>query len=196
MDLVKRTLLRWLPLATMIVVLSGVIYGAAQQVYRTSADDPQIQMATEARNALDAGQTPASIAQANLVLSDQIDIAKSYAPYIAIYDSNGMLLASSATLHGQAITPPPGVFASAKTMAVDLVTWQPEPGVRSAIAVVTYDNGYVLAGRSLALVEAREDDLLTIVAAGCVAALVLSFLATMLTEALRLRLKAITPAPR
>lgn len=191
MQLVKRSLLRWLPLATLIVVLSGIIYGASQQVYRSSADDPQIQMATDTRAALDAGQPPSS-----LVPSSQIDIAQSYAPFLAIFDSNGTLLASSATLHGQPISVPAGVFASARTMTVDLVTWQPEAGVRSAIAVVAYQGGYVVAGRSLALVEAREDDLLGIVAAGCLAALVLTFIAVTLTEAMGSRVRATTPAGR
>ena len=38
----------------------------------------------------------------------------------------------------------------------DRVTWQPEAGVRMATVVVSFDHGFVMAGRSLTEVEKRE----------------------------------------
>lgn len=100
--------LRWLPLATLTVLLCGTVYAAVQQDYRSTANDPQIQIATDARNALDAGATPTSVVPAS-----QIDLASSLAPYLAIFDAQGNLLASSVNLHGQPLAPPRGVFQNA-----------------------------------------------------------------------------------
>lgn len=171
--------LRWIPLAVMTVLISLTIYAGIQHDLRTSADDPQIQMATDARIALESGASPQS-----LVPTTQIDIAKSLAPYLVIYDANGQPLASSATLRGQALVPPSGVFDYARSRSMDSLTWMPEEGVRSAIVVVHYAGGYVLAGRSLTQIERRESNLLLIVAALCSATLALTFLATLLSQTL------------
>jgi hypothetical protein len=177
-QLLVASVLAWLPLAALTVALSGVIYAAVQQVERSGANDPQVQMATDARAALDAGATPQS-----LVPTAQIDIAESYAPYLVIYDTGGHILAASATVHGDALIPSSSVFASAQSAGMDVITWTPEPGVRSAIVVVPYTGGYVLAGRSLRLVEEREDNLLLLVAAGGAATLVVTLVVAFLTKA-------------
>ena len=46
------------------------------------------------------------------------------------------------------------------------MTWQPRPGVRVATVSVPWSGGTVTAGRSLRLVEEREDTLLQLVAVG------------------------------
>jgi hypothetical protein len=145
------SLLNWIPLATLTVLVSGLVYGVVQQAYRSTANDPQIQMALDARNALMHGVAPQS-----LVPTNQVDIAESLAPYLVIYDARRAIVAASATVHGDRLIPPSGVFASADTLPMDTITWTPEPGVRSAIVVVRYSGGYVLAGRSLQHIEERE----------------------------------------
>lgn len=184
--ILASSLLGWLPLATLTILLTGTIYVAVQQSYRTSADDPQLQMAGDARDALERGATPAS-----LVPQQQFDIATSLAPYLAIYDDTGQVVAASATLHGQPLMPPPGVFTSAKRMPQNALTWQPEPGVRSAIVVMRYSGGYVLAGRSLREVEARVSNLEQILGAACIATLALTYCATVFA-----RLLGQAPTPR
>lgn len=176
------SLVYWLPLATLTVLLSGLVYVTVQQQYRTSANDPQIQMASDARTALLAGATPQS-----LVPTTTLDIATSYAPYLAIFDANGQQLASSATLHGAALPVPRGVFQAATPM--NAVSWMPESGVRSALVVVSYPNGYVVAGRSLALVEDREGNLTRMVTLACVATLALTYLAVLATRLIAPRLE-------
>lgn len=173
------SVLRWLPLATLTVLLCGTVYAAVQQAYRSNANDPQIQIATDARNALDVGATPGS-----LVSTTQLDISNSLAPYLAIYDAQGTLVASSATLHGQPLTPPKGIFQSAKALGLDKITWMPEQGVRSAIVVMPYTNGYVLAGRSLREIELRENDLLKVVAAAAGFTLVATFVVVLISTVL------------
>lgn len=178
--LLVRSILSWLPLAALTVALMFTIYAAMQNVERSSANDPQIQMATDAANALNAGAVPQ-----NLVAATSIDIVRSYAPYLVIYDANGQLLAASATVDGRPLVPPSGVFSAARSSGMDLITWTPAPGVRNAIAVVPYANGYVLAGRSLKLTEDRESNLEFLVGVCGAATLAATFIAVFVSSALR-----------
>lgn len=87
---------------------------------------------------------------------DSIDIARSLALYLIIFDDQGAPLACDAVLGGTTPVPPAGVFERAPSGREDRITWQPASGVRSAIVVTRYRGGFVLAGRSLRLVEERE----------------------------------------
>ena len=173
------SVLAWIPLAVLTVGLSGLVYVAVQQTHRSMADDPQIQMARDAAHALASGAAPQGLVPAN-----QVDISTSLAPYLVIYDANRQVMAASATLHGEALALPAGVFDAARTSGMDTITWQPEPGVRGAVVMVAYAHGYVLAGRSLEQVELRESSLTLIVGAACVTTLVATLVATLVTRAL------------
>jgi hypothetical protein len=105
-------------------------------------------MAEDATSALAGGANIESV-----VPSTKVDIATSLAPFLMIYDDSGNALASSATLHGMNPTFPPGILDYTRQNGEDRVTLQPEGGVRIAAVVVRYDNGFVLAGRSLREVE-------------------------------------------
>jgi hypothetical protein len=87
-------------------------------------------------------------------------MAASPDPYLIVFDRAGRPLATSVKLDGQTPIPPSGVFESARLSGLDKITWQPRPGVRSAISVVPFRNGYVLSGRSLRTAEKDEDTLL------------------------------------
>jgi hypothetical protein len=168
---------QWIPLAALTVLLTSMIYIATQQSYRSGANDPQIQMATDAVNALEGGAVPQ-----DLVATNKIDIAQSLAPYLAIYDANHQIVASSATLHGGPLALPSGVFDNAQSNGMNVLTWQPEAGVRSAIVVKSYQGGFVLAGRSLQSVEERETNLEQLLLIGGLATLALTFAAIFLTR--------------
>jgi hypothetical protein len=144
----------WLPVTAAATVVILLIAVAAQQDLRRGANDPQIQMAEDAAAHLDAGATPTAV-----LPSEPIDIAHSLAPFVIVFDRQGQPLASSATLDGQTPLPPRGVLTSISSHGRNEVTWQPAPGVRNAAIVVAYGNGYVLAGRSLRVVEERESAL-------------------------------------
>ena len=150
----------WLPIAILATGLAWLPYAVAQQVLRQSANDPQIQMAQDSAAKLENGQ---SIQQ--VVPSEKVDIAKSLAPYIIVFDANGKPLASSAQLNGQTPTIPAGVFDDVRQTGEDRITWQPQPDVRSAIVVTQFKgatSGFVLAGRSLREVEIRESNMMQI----------------------------------
>lgn len=179
---IVMSLIYWIPLAALTVLLSGLVYVAVQQNERSFANDPQVQMATDARIALDQGADPQSLVPAN-----QIDIAQSLAPYLVIFDTTGQVRAAGATLHGAALVPPHGVFESATASGMDLITWTPEQGVRSAIVVTPYNGGFVLAGRSLLLVEQREAALSFQVEAACLVTLIITYLAVFVTRLVGVR---------
>ena len=85
------TLVQWIPLAALTVLLTGMIYVATQQSYRSGANDPQIQMATDTVSALEGGAAPQ-----DLVTVNKIDISHSLAPYLAIYDTSHQIVATRA----------------------------------------------------------------------------------------------------
>ncbi|MBV8694331.1 MAG: hypothetical protein JO125_12170 [Chloroflexi bacterium] len=173
----KIVLQSWLVIAIVVTGLSWLLYGVVQQDIRHAADDPQIQWAEDTATKLADGQSVQRV-----VPVEKVDIAKSLAPYIIVFDSAGKPLASSAQLDGHTPTIPLGVFDEVRHKGEDRITWQPQPGVRSAI-VVTQVKGpnasFVLVGRSLGEVEKREDDIMHIVLLGWIGMLLVTLLASM-----------------
>lgn len=169
MQKVKAVLKHWLPLAVATTLIIGLSYLLVQQDLRISANDPQIQMTEDAASALGVGQTIESIVPAT-----RIDIATSLAPYLVVYDDTGKPIASSGLLRGQMPILPSGVFDAARVSGENRITWQPEPGVRSAIVIARVAGarrGFVMAGRSLREVEKREDNTLLLAVLGGIATL-------------------------
>ncbi len=117
--------------------------GLAVQAVGQPANHPQVDMAHQVVSRLDAGASPGDV-----IPAAKVDIATSTEPYVIVTDSDHNVLASSATLAGQSVLPPPGVFDSVKANGEDRVTWQPAIGVRSWIVVDAYRDGFVIAGRS------------------------------------------------
>ena len=184
MNRIRSIVRAWLPLAVAITLLCGLIYVAIQQTYRSNADDPQIQLAEDAARALASGQSPES-----LLPEQRVDIAQSLAPYLMIFDENGVEIASNAVLHGRVPEIPPGVLAHARSQGEDRVTYQPEPGVRSAtvtVAVAGGPGGYVLAGRSLREVEARVGRLGLLIGIGWLGSLAATLVLVVILELLPL----------
>lgn len=144
-----------LPLAVLATAAAGLVYAAVQYDLRSGANDPQVQLAEDAAARLDAGGAPSAQLGSRVV-----DIAASLAPFIVVYDASDGVLASDGRLDGSPPRPPSGVLDVARRTGRDIVTWQPREGVRIAVVVVPWRGGTVLAGRSLRLVEQREDELL------------------------------------
>jgi len=165
----RRIFARWLSLAVIVTILCALVYLVEQQALRMSANDPQIQLAEDGADALARGATAQSLLPANT-----IDIAKSLAPFIVVYNDAGEVSASSGLLHGKIPTLPVGILDYVRKNSEDRVTWQPEGGVRIATVVVRADGtnpGFVLIGRSLRETEKRVDQLTLLVGVAWVAAL-------------------------
>jgi len=133
------------------VVVLGVVgaAGLAQQAIRQPANHPQAEIARSAVSRLDAGATPDAVVPAS-----RVDIARSTDPYVIVVNGQRAVLASSASLDGQVVLPPPGVFDYVRSHGEDQITWQPAAGVRSWIVVDSFSGGFVIAGRSPADGEA------------------------------------------
>ena len=150
-DTTRRCLAFFVPSATVLTLACLITALAVQQDLRQGSDDPQHQLAEDAAARLDAGEAPSAVAG-----SGHIDVATSLAPFVAIYDAGGKVLATGGQLDGAAPVPPPGVLDAARASGQDAVTWQPRAGVRVAIVVLPWHGGTVLAGRSLHRVEEME----------------------------------------
>jgi hypothetical protein len=149
------------------VILAGIssgialaLYAIPQQVLRNGANDPQIQLATDAVAMLEGGAPPSEAISAG-----NVDMARSLAPFIIAYDDQGKPLASQAKLSGGVPVLPTGVFDYVRQHGEERVSWQPilgnVRGVRIAAVVERVGGahpGFVLAGRSLREVEVRETE--------------------------------------
>src|SRR5215471_5608248 len=120
MNFILPVLKQWLPLAAMITLVCGIIYGTVQQTYRSNANDPQIQMAQDAAFALSNGSDPRS-----LVRPTAMEISRSLTPYLIIYDESGNPLVSDGVLDGKIPSMPAGVLGYSKENGSDMITWQP-----------------------------------------------------------------------
>jgi hypothetical protein len=180
--MIKMTIKYWLPLAVALTLVFGVLYVTIQQTLRLGANDPQIQMAEDISRALAAGQSLET-----LVPADKVDIAQSLAPYLIVYDAQGKVLRSSASLHGQIPELPNGVLDATRQMGENRITWQPETGVRSAVVIAAVSGGqggFVLAGRSLRETEKRIDLLGLQAGLGWAASLVITLILVLLLNSL------------
>lgn len=156
----------------LLVIIFGTIEVTNQQALRTAANDPQVQYAEDIAFALQNGTDPKTIIPDD---TSKVDMAGSLTPFIIIYDESGNVLAGNGQLNGGLPTPPKGVLDVARSLGQNRITWQPMPGVRSAIVVkhVSGDHpAFVLAGRSLREVEVRENALFMETMIGLIAALI------------------------
>lgn len=170
----------WFAYAAIITLLCGIVYITVQQGYRSSANDPQLQMAEDAANALNKGADPKSLVST----TPAIEISQSLSPYLIIYDTSGNIAAGSATLNGKALKIPQGVIDYIKKNGKDAATWQPVPGVRQAmVGFSTAKKDYiVIAGRSLRPTEERIDRLGELVLFGWAMSLLGMFVVAFLQE--------------
>jgi len=150
--------------AVVTVVVAGVVY---QLALKQPANHPQVEVADAAVARLNAGANPASVLPAN-----QVEIG-SPGLYVMVLDSDRTVLATSAHLDGQTVVPPAGVFDYARDHGDDRLTWQPAPGVRSAIVVEAFRGGFVVAGRTLSDSENLEGPLVMMAIVGWLAVVVI-----------------------
>lgn len=160
----------WLPLAGATTGILMIAYTGIQQNYRQSLNDPQIQMAEDGAAALASGVSIAQVVPVGAV--GTVDLAKSLAPWVGIYDASGNALVSSGTLNGTMPQPPRGVFDDTRTglplivghhftssfpQNENRISWQPNPSVRQAIVVVWAPQAkqFVVIGRNMREVENR-----------------------------------------
>ncbi len=158
MQLLTRVFINAIPFAGIITLFCGLVYVTVQQVYRQTANDPQIAMVQEISEQLSEKIDPAS-----LVSSYKMKMDKTQNPFIIILDGSLKILVSNVDLNGEIPIPPKGVFETAKNEKEFRVTWQPRNDIRIA-SVIQYTKSpseyYVLAGKSLNETESRIEQLI------------------------------------
>lgn len=142
----------WAPIAVACTAIIAGIYVMGQQVYRTSANDPQTQMSAATAANIDLGSDPRS-----LVGPRNNDLATTAQTFTIITDAFGTVLATDAVLDGIERVPPIGALHYAAQHGVHTITWQPKVGVRLATVIRANNarNSYIIVGRSLAETEER-----------------------------------------
>jgi hypothetical protein len=180
MSLFTRSVPKWLPIAVAATLLIGVSYVFVQQAYRQGANDPQIMVARDIAASLGAGTTADQ-----LVSREQVDPSKSLAPFVMVLDGGGKVVVSSMSMGGTTPVPPSGSLQAAESSGENRVTWQPRADARIAAVVVPVKGGpggFVVAGRSLRVVEERVDQLTQLAGLGWLATIVLTFAAVLLAD--------------
>lgn len=160
---------RFVFLFLLLGVVFGTIYTNGQQGLRQGIAEGPYWLAHETTLRLENG-APLPPAAAYVAIESEGEL------YTVIYDAQGNPTGGTGYLHGALPRIPAGIFYDvAHGRGRDLLTWQPEPGVRQDIDVVPLagGKGYVLAGRSLAYAEREAESLFWRTAFGFAAALAL-----------------------
>ena len=193
--------LAWAPLAMAITGSCALVQVTVQQNYRQLLNDPQIQMVEDAVQALEKGEVPAAV----VPRTSLVDLRRSLAPWIAVYDRAGKPLESSGFLDNASAQPPKGVFddvaagiSKASGASVvggfkeNRISWQPVPDVRQAIVVAQLKGGgFVVAGRNMREVEDREGKLGEMIFLGWLVSLISTFIAQLIGVLLSARLRRV-----
>jgi hypothetical protein len=108
-------------------------------------------MAQDVAYALEQGKSIEEV-----VPAEKIDMERSLAPFYIVYDLSEQPVAGTGYLNDSLQTLPQGVLEYTSEQGQNRITWQPQPNVRIAAVIVSYKDGYVLAGRNLSEVEDRE----------------------------------------
>ncbi|HEY9153336.1 MAG TPA: hypothetical protein VIN60_10655 [Anaerolineales bacterium] len=177
MNKLKNVIRIWLPFAVAISAFCALAYTTVQQALRQGLNDPQIQMAEDTAYALNNGATIDS-----MIGNPKVEMSRSLAPFIVIYDASGNPVAGSGLLNGQLPAYPKGALDNAKQSGENRVTWQPDANVRIASVVAPYNNGFVVAGRNMREVEQRESQTELLAGVTWLLALVATFIVIMFGE--------------
>jgi hypothetical protein len=147
-----------LVLAAIATGIGLALYAIPQHVLRSGLDDPQIQLAGDLAARLERGDSFAAAVPSAL----PIDMNRSLAPFVIVYDDLGRVVAGQAVLNGIVPAPPAGVFAYVRDHGEERLTWQPVRGRTGGVRIAAVlervggaHPGFVLAGRNMREVEAR-----------------------------------------
>jgi hypothetical protein len=156
----KENVFTHLAAAIIVTILTAFIYASVQQVHRSGANDPQLQISRDIGDKLNGKKGVID----KWFNGDSIDISRSLAVFTTLYNYNDEAVVTTGFLNGKKPSLPRGVFDFAKREGENVFTWQPESGVRIAVVLKPLqspDYSFVAVGRSLFEVEKREKDLLT-----------------------------------
>lgn len=163
----KRSFIVICGLLVVITLVFATLYATVQHTIRSTADTTQIVQAENTRAQLESGTPPSGLTLTT------VDVSKTIAPFIIVYDTRGKEVASGVTLGGTTPSLPKGVLANTTRDTQNRVSWQPTATVRIAAVVTQTNDGkyYILGGRSLRETEKLESRVLLFTVLGWVASL-------------------------
>jgi len=167
----------FLPLAFLITAIFMSVFVMLQQTLRQTAYDPQIQLSEDVAHNIATGNS------FNSLLPADIELSQSSALFVIVYDKDGKITSSTATVNGLMPNLPPGVLSFAKVHGQDRLTWQPTDDMREATVVTHFsgkNEGYVLVGRSLRETERRIELTMKLAGFGWIVTFVGTFIASFL----------------
>src|SRR5215831_18440627 len=91
----KINLLSHLTAVIIVTIVCGLIYATVQQSHRSAANDPQLQIAMDLKNAVENNQS-----LAKWMTDDTIEISQSLSVFKTLYDKNGEAVQSTGYLNG------------------------------------------------------------------------------------------------
>lgn len=148
----------FLAFSVFVTAMIVFVYAVAQNILRSEADDPQIQMAEEASFLLNHNAPMGPI-----VPEIGVELSESLKPFLQIYDEKGSLLDGNATMNGISPKIPKSALSYAKDHGgKNRLTWRLESGAKIAAVIYHYGGknpGYAVAGRSLRETENRIGDI-------------------------------------
>ena len=148
----KKTTSFWLLGLLAISIVFATIYFAAHYALRSSANEPQIQIATDT-----AWKTALQIEQNGKIVpleGEKVDIGTSTESFVVVYNKSGEVIDSTGIHNGQVPKLPDGVLQGTVDGEKTIFTWEPVENARIAAVVVSSGKyGYVLSGRTLADTE-------------------------------------------
>lgn len=173
MKTIKSVFLFWIIVMFLVTFVSCLVYTIAQQSLRLGANEQPMQLAIDTSVKLQEG-----LNAKDAVPTDKVDISKSLSPFVLVYDNNKNLIAASGMIGSSEPSYPKGVLSYVDQKGEDRVTWQTQTGLRFATVAIKYNNGYIVAGRSLRETERLIDTIGKLVALAWLACAVFSAVAS------------------
>lgn len=169
----------------LVVIFSTIFVSicyAAKGVLRQQANDPQVEVTDQVANIIRQG------APLDVIISgaEQVDLSKSGALFVMIYDKDKNLVGSSAVLNGQPLSLPVEALDKAKGFNDYRFDWEVSEYVKAAAVVKAVDEiGYVVAAKSLAEYENRANTLSQPLWIGWAVSIILALVLSSLLRPLR-----------
>lgn len=136
----------WVAAAVIVTIVFGSVYLTLQHMGRQAVNDaPAAAAAAQVQN---IGSDPAT--------GPRLELTKDSGTVVIVYGDDNRAVSTTVTLHGDVPNLPAGVLDTTRAAGADTVTWQPEPGLRMAVAIRQAAGKVVVAGQSLTPFENRD----------------------------------------
>lgn len=142
-----RRVIGWLAAAVVVTLVFGSLYVVFQLSGRRSANIAPAAAAAAQVQLLGSPPSPAA---------PRLELTPDSGVFVIVYGTDDKPETGTATLHGALPAVPPGVLETARASGADMVTWQPEPGLRMAVVARSSAGKVVVAGQPLTPYEATD----------------------------------------